>query len=240
MVEPRVLVAALAELADLEEELFGARAKVERRDRRRDHLRELDAELEQDALEAEGSALGARAAVRRRELELRSLEESLARKRDQVIGVSDRRQHRALLDEIAALEKKVDELETSAIEALDASEHSDEDAAAAREERRLRAERSRDELEALAGPAEQAARAVAGLEREIARVLAALPADVARHVGRLKQRYPRAVVRVTDGACGGCFGQLPPQAAADAERGSAAVRCPSCARFVVHRPWNVS
>ena len=71
--EPQVLVNVLAEFAGLEEELVTSRAAVARRDRRRTHLRELDAELARDDEDAAGAAQGARLAVRRRESELREL-----------------------------------------------------------------------------------------------------------------------------------------------------------------------
>jgi len=121
--------------------------------------------------------------------------------------------------------------------ALEAEETSEEAAAEAHADRVRQAERSRSELTALEVAARKAERAVDELEAEMARVLAALPPDVSRHVARLQRRYPRAVVRVVDGACGGCFGQLPPQSGVDAEQGRIAVRCPSCARYIVHPPW---
>jgi predicted nucleic acid-binding Zn-ribbon protein len=64
------------------------------------------------------------------------------------------------------------------------------------------------------------------------------PAAVAGHLGRLREQYDQAVVRVEGRSCAGCGGQMPQQQAIDAARGKALVRCPSCARFVVRMSYS--
>jgi predicted nucleic acid-binding Zn-ribbon protein len=64
-----------------------------------------------------------------------------------------------------------------------------------------------------------------------------LPPEVAGRVRRLRRRGGHAVAWLADGVCTGCFGRLPPQAAIAADAGRELVQCPSCARYVVRRPW---
>jgi len=64
-----------------------------------------------------------------------------------------------------------------------------------------------------------------------------LPVDVGRHVQRLRGKHDRAVAWVDEGTCTGCYAHLPAQLGIAAGRGRELVRCASCARYVVHRPW---
>jgi predicted nucleic acid-binding Zn-ribbon protein len=236
-VEPRVVVDILVELGSREHELseFAARADRGRKEAR--DRQELLAELDEDARLAAGEVDEAEAAFRRRDRELRELEAKLAERRDRLVGLADRRQHRAVSEEIAALEARIDQLETEAI--------GDLEEAAARRRTAGRAGGVRDDLAArdLARHDDLAAevdRAEAGLQEiraEIARLVGLLPPDVGRHAARLQKRDGHAVAWIDKGACTGCGMLLPPQEAAAAERGRAVVRCPACVRFVVRRRW---
>ena len=84
----------------------------------------------------------------------------------------------------------------------------------------------------------QAAAALVEIEADSERLLKMLPEAVARHARRLRQRDGMSVAYLSDRACGSCFGQLPMQQGVAVSRGSRYVRCPSCSRFIVHRPWN--
>jgi len=155
-------------------------------------------------------------------------------KRDRRVGLTDRRQHRALGMEITALEKKLEELELAALAALEASEEGDREAG----EARRAAKRVADRTPAPDPAADhRTAAAAVELQQEIERLVSLLPPDIGRHVARLRQRGDRAVVWVDEGVCTGCFAQLPAQQGIAAKLGRVLVRCASCSRFVVHRPW---
>jgi predicted nucleic acid-binding Zn-ribbon protein len=235
--DTKVLINLMAELAGLEEELVDARAVVRHHTRRDSHLVELQQEYAEDELAAARDATGAAVRLRTVEGEIRRVEELLARKQDQIIGISDRRQYRALETETAGLAAELDRLETAALELLGELEKSGEQAANATGDRRKQTARAGDERQRLHEEATRAAAAAEEIEAEIQRLQRLLPEGLARHHARLRQQYPTAVVRVQNGACGGCFGQLPAQQAIDAQRGKNLVRCASCARFVVHHSW---
>ncbi|MCP4574296.1 MAG: hypothetical protein GY838_18195 [bacterium] len=235
--DPRIVVNALVELAGHEEALAEARSALARESRQRRNQRELAAEYDADADAAGTQMQEAETGFRARAREIHDLEEALGAKRDLLVGLVDRRQHRALSEEITALERRLDRLESEAYELLDeADERSDEVAEAKQGGRR-----AEDRRTAAAAGAAAAGDRVDALEHEsaveIARLLDLLPPDVARHVKRLQTRGGRAVVRLEGGACGGCFALLPPQQAIAVDKGRLLVRCASCSCYVVHKPW---
>ncbi len=235
--DPRIVINALVELAGHEEALAEARSALARGRRQRRDQRELAAEYDADADAADAELRRAETGFRRRAREIRELEETLRAKRDLLVGLVDRRQHRALGEEITALERRRDRLEDEAYELLDEAEvHSGEVAEARQDGSRAQDRRSVAEAE-LAAAHDRVDATEHEAATEIARLVDLLPADVARHVGRLRSRGDRAVVWLQDGACGGCFGLLPPQQAIAVDKGRILVRCASCSRYVVHRPW---
>lgn len=235
--DPRIVIDALVNLAGQEETLAEARSALSRGEKRRRDQRELAAEYAADGDGADHARRRAESGFRARAREIRALEDSLHAKRALLVGLADRRQHRALTEEIAALEQKLGRLETEAYELLDEAEvHSSEADEAKRGEARAADARTEAETE-LAAARERAAAAEAEASEEIARLVALLPPDVARHVGRLRSRGDRSVVYLRDGACGGCLGLLPRQQAIAVSKGRVLVRCASCSRYVVHRPW---
>lgn len=227
----------MVELAGLEEELAVARATVVHHGRRDSHLRSLQDEYVADAASAEAAERGAEVDLRRTEGRIKDVENTLARKREQVGGVSDGRQLLALQAEIKNLEEELDRLETVGLALLDDVRRMDDDAGTARRQRDAQESRGGEEMDKMARELEMARAAEQELLQEIERLSGLLPESEGRHVKRLMSQRPPAVVRVQSGACGGCFAQLPVQRALDAEQGKALVRCGSCARYIVHKAW---
>ena len=227
----------MVELAGLEEELAEATATLVHHSRRDLHLRQLQTEYEADAAQAVAKGRDAAVSLRGTEARIQDIEAALAHKRDQVDGISDRRQYKALQAEIKALEKELDRLETKAIELMDDIGRRDRQAGQAEGERDTQEDRGSEELARMAEETSRARAAEQEIISEIDRLIGLLPDKIARHAIRLRTQYPQAVVRVQEGACGGCFSRFPAQQGIDAEKGKALVRCPSCARFVVHKSW---
>lgn len=235
--DPRIVVNALVELAGQEEALADARAALAHGRRRLRSHGELAAEYTADADAAETEGRRAESGFRRHAREISDLEAALGAKRDLLVGLVDRRQHRALGEEITALEKRRDRLESEAYALLDEAEvHADERSEARQGGRKAR-DRSKTAAEDVAVARDRVDLAEHEAAVEIARLLDLLPVDVARHVKRLQGKGDRAVVWLQAGACGGCFALLPPQQAIAVDKGRLLVRCASCSRFVVHRPW---
>jgi predicted nucleic acid-binding Zn-ribbon protein len=227
----------MVELAGLEEELVDARATLTHHTRRDRHLRELQSEYEADALQAEAEGRDMAVTLRGAEGRIRDIEVALVHKRDQVIGISDRRQYKALQTEIKALESEMDRLETQAIELMDDVGDQDLETGEAQGERDAQVDRGTKEIVRMDEETARAKAAEQEIVSEIERLTGLLPDRISRHVIRLRTQYPQAVVRVQAGACGGCFSVFPAQQGLDAEQGKTLVKCPSCARFVVHKSW---
>lgn len=235
--DPMVMLNLMVELAGREEELTDARATLAHHTRRDLHLRQLQDEYEADTAQAVAEGKEAAVTLRGTEGRIQDVEAVLTRKRDQVIGISDRRQYKALQAEIKALETELDRLETEAIELMDDVRHNDRQVGQVKHDRDSQSDRSSTELTRIGAETVQARAAEQEIAAEIERLTDLLPDKIARHVVRLRSQYPQAVVRIQAGACGGCFGQLPAQQGIDAEKGRVLVRCPSCARFIVHKSW---
>ncbi len=227
----------MVELAGLEEELVDARATLAHHTRRDRHLRELQTEYEDDAARTEAEGRDMAVTLRGAEGRIRDIEVTLARKRDQVIGITDRRQYKALQTEIKALETELDRLETQAIELMDNVGDKDLQTDQAKGDRDAQVDRGSKEIVRMDEETARARAAEQEIVSEIERLTGLLPDRIARHVIRLRSQYPQAVVRVQTGACGGCFSVFPAQQGIDAEQGKALVQCPACARFVVHKSW---
>jgi len=235
--DPSVLLNLMVEMAGLEEELADARAVLAHHSRRDRHLRELSQEYMDDAAAAEAAGLDAAVTIRQTDGRIRDIEGALERKRDQVIGVTDRRQYNALKDEIRSLEAQLERLETTGLELLEASDLKEDNAGQARDDLDRQHDRGSEEIARMEAESAKAKAAEEEIVQEIERLIGTMPPAEGRHVARLRGQYDRAVVRVESGACGGCFGQLPIQVGLDAKQGRALVRCSSCARYVVRKSW---
>lgn len=231
--EIKVVYATLAEVAALETRLATARAARDRHARRDDHLGALARELTADTDAARRAVEEAGAALRRLERELRDVEQAAGERRGRLAHVADPRQAVAVRTELATLERRREALEAEALGLLGALEAAEAAAGEARDDEGRQRERTRTELDKLAEAAGRGAAALAAGEQEMERLLALLPADLARHLRRLQGRGGPSVVEIRDGACGGCFAQLPTALAGDVARRRAVVRCVSCACIVI-------
>ena len=231
------MINLLVELAGLEEDLALADTTLAHHATRERDLRQLQAEYEEDAASARTGDQDANVRLKGKENEIRAVETELTLKRDQIVGVSDRRQYKALQKEIATLEQRLVATEDEAMALLTEVEEAAVGRTEAEADRLAQSSRGQAEIERMDGETEQAGADSGVLAQKIADRIALLPEAVKRHILRLRQNGGLAVVRVVSGACGGCFGQLPAQKAIDADKGRAVVRCAGCARYVVHKPW---
>lgn len=235
--EEKIVLNILVELAGLEEEMIAARALQARNRDREQSLGELQEEYRQDEDEAARSGVDCEIRFRNREGEILQVETLLKDRRVRLGALTETRQVEAMQHEIAQLEQRLDALETRALELLDeAGETNREVEEARRQTLRLEGQRQA-QRETMRSDSTRAAAAEQELQQEIERLVGLLPAPVSRHVQRLRQGLEQSVVYLAGGACGGCFGQLPAQQGIAAEKGSGLVRCASCSRYVVHRPW---
>lgn len=157
----------------------------------------------------------------------------LAEYRTKLLSLKTNTEYRAMLEQMAWVEKRLDELDSRTVELL----YAEDDSRKAVEEagRKLgryeeRAARKRQMLD--------------GREQELVRGIEELGArreELAPRVNiRLLRKYEQlrasgksaAVVLLSRGACGGCHTNIPPQNAVEIGRGET-YNCPICGRYVV-------
>jgi predicted nucleic acid-binding Zn-ribbon protein len=236
-VDPLTLVNILVEIAELEELQVQARQTIQDNAIKDKNLHELQAEYESDAQQADEEAQAGGRDFRERDRQIREIEARLADRRDHLIGVSDRRQYKALTEEIASLEKKLDQLEEEAIACLDEEDSRLEAAGQARKESSNHGQQTSEALSSLESQTREMTERLENIRLDLARLVSMLPTAEQRQVERLSTKLDQSVVFCQNGACCGCYHQLPVQEAINVDRGRTVVRCPSCMRYIVHRPW---
>lgn len=235
--DPQTLVNILVEIAELEDLRAQARLTIEENARKDRDLHELQAEYESDARQADAEAQAGGRDFRERDRQIRDIEARLADRRDRLIGVSDRRQFKALTDEIASLEQKLDKLEDEAIACLDEEDLRLQAAGQARLESFDHGRQTGEALSSLESRTREMTERLENIRLDLARLVGMLPPVEKRQVERLSAKLDQSVVFCQNGACCGCYHQLPVQEAINVDRGRTVVRCPSCMRYIVHRPW---
>lgn len=235
--EAKILVNILVEIAELEELRLKALRTRTRNDELTFSLHELQAEYEKDAADAARRNQGAELTVRGLETEIRQVSELVKVKEDLIIGVTDRRQLRALNEEISGLKRRLDRLEDETIGLLDQQDELKTESVSSASESQ---DHGRSSVKAQQDMAQQSAKLAeqkVHIEEELQRLQDMLPVADKRTVLRLREKLDQAVVHHHEGACQGCFNTLPRQQAISVDQGSTVVRCPSCMRYIVHRSW---
>ncbi len=235
--DPKTLINILVEIAELEELQLNASSKVEHNTELTFTLDELQAEYEADAAKAALENEGSEVTVRGLENEIRQVEELLKVKENQLIGLSDSRQVRAVTEEISSLKHRLDRLEDQAIALLNEQDDLQAGAVESQLESRDHGVKSRAKQNSMARESVDLNQKTHHIQLDLDRLVGMLPPVENRAIFRLREKLDQAVVHHQDGACLGCFNQLPRQQAIVVEQGRTLVRCPSCRRFIVHRSW---
>lgn len=233
----QTLVNILVEIAQLEELQVQARQKIQDNQVKSHSLEELRAEYRKDEAEAVAGVQAQARTLRVIEQEIKSVEARIVDRDDRLIGVSDRRQHRALTEEISHLKLKLGQLEDEAMDLLEAEEQGQKVAEEVVQESADRRSAARSSQKEMGNESQMLAERLEHIQADLHRLLSMLPVTEKRHVERLQSKLDQSTVYLHNGACCGCFHQLPVQEAINVNRGRHLVRCPSCMRFVVHKPW---
>ncbi|MCA9758982.1 MAG: hypothetical protein KDA27_24525 [Candidatus Eisenbacteria bacterium] len=175
----------------------------------------------------------------RRALE-RDADQARARRREvevQQFRVKNQVEYQALTKEIEEMRRRTSTFEERAIEILTEEEAVQKEFdklqdLLQQEEARFGEIKSRLENE------------LASLEAEVRQAEAKRMELVNRLDPKIRTRYERilrskgdmAVVPAVDGACGGCFYQLPPQKIGEVKKGESLVVCEGCGRMIVSQP----
>ena len=235
--DPKTLINILVEISEFEELLLRATQEMERNTELTFTLEELQAEYESDAAEAARVNQGAEVTIRSLENEITQVSELLKVKQQMIVGLADPRQVRAVRDEISQLKQRLDRLEDDTIKLLDKQDLLKSEATESQCESRSHGTKSRARQEAMASASVNLSQKTKHIQDDMQRLISMLPPTEGRAVIRLREKLDQAIVHHHEGACQGCFHQLPMQQAISVDGGRDMVRCPSCMRFLVHRSW---
>ncbi len=235
--DPKTLNNILVEISEFEDLLLQASQKLEHNTQLTFSLEELQAEYESDAADAARLNQGAEVTLRSLENEITQVAQLLKVKQEMLVGLTDRRQVRAVADEISQLKQRLDNLENDTIQLLDQQDLLKSDAVESQGESRTHGTNCRAKQEAMAADSAQLSQKTKHIQNDMDRLISMLPPTEGRAVIRLREKLEQAVVHHHEGACQGCFHQLPQQQAISVDGGRHIVRCPSCMRFLVHRSW---
>jgi predicted nucleic acid-binding Zn-ribbon protein len=192
-----------------------------------------------DADEAAAAARLEAVQKERRTLEqaLQDHEAQLKKYKAQLMQVGSNKEYTAMLHEISAVEKKVDEEEERLLVLMDevetAKTSNRESVAGFGEQRDARIA----EKQTIEARMEEISTELARLRTEKPKFLAELETATRKRYERLLQRHGDAgVVRLVGGHCGGCGTQIPPQVDVEIRKGNQIITCQSCGRILVDDP----
>jgi len=235
--DARVVLDILVELAGLEDELVSLRVVRKKSISREKNLKELADEYRDDEIKARAGNLANELAYKNSEGRLKTLEAALADRKDKLVGLKEPRQYKVLKDEILSLERQIDRLEDEVLDGLDDSGKKVQDEIDAAAGRKQQKDTLQKESQGREGRKQQSAAAEKEILQDIERLIGMLPQVEGRHVLRLRTKLDQSCIWISGSGCGACFEQLPTQKALEVQKGKNFVRCPGCARFIVHRPW---
>jgi uncharacterized protein len=172
-------------------------------------------------------------AARNLQGQLEKTREDLAAHQQRLSQTSNTREYDAVQQEIAALKKSIDECEMGLLK----GDEENDDVRRAIEESDSDVEDKSKEHEAEIADLKVK---MAAIDSEIEKTLVRREADAEELPRRLKMAYERvrrgkllATVRVTRGACGGCWKNLSPQQVNELRRSDRLSVCESCGRILV-------
>jgi len=205
-----------------------------------EHRRVQEARLAAERRKVEANAKRAAELLSRRralERDAAAFEAQEKKYRAQLDAVTDQKQYEAVQHEIAGVSGKRGDLETTVLEILEeeeslAAEKPGLDAALAKIE-----QETSGQIAKLVAEDARLAERIAELDRR--RTEAAQPLDAASRTRYEKVRVSkggRAVVAVTNGACGGCARNLTPHGQQDARKREKLLTCDGCGRFMMLPP----
>lgn len=214
--------------------------------RLKNRLRDIPIDLEKieqheaalrQALLAEEARLGDSQRERRRlEVQIQDRQETKSRYERQLYEIRESRELQSLQREIEFIRQGLSELEEQAMALIEQEESIEKELVALREETKAKSQELERKREVLSKEREEATASTDGMEDNRKRLVDLLPAPVRSKYHRLvNAKGQEAIVKLSDGSCGGCYYKLPPQTAAEIRMGERLIVCEGCGRILV---WN--
>lgn len=169
------------------------------------------------------------------EIEVESIREKITKYKQQQMEAKTNEQYRALLNEVAAAEKEISELEDREIVLMEKSEAVKKTVADREAELKEDEDGVSDEKEMLDERTQEIEEDLAALNTERERMTANIEASLLKKYERLfANKGDFAVVEVQKDHCSGCHMKLPPQVVNDALNPDKLVICNFCGRMLIN------
>jgi predicted nucleic acid-binding Zn-ribbon protein len=223
----------LTELCEIDRAAQALREQLERYPRL---LADLDAR-EQGAAQAEADAKArhkaAREALRKIELDIAGQSEHINKYLLQQSPVKTNKEYQAITFEIDTVKGKIDALETTGLEDIEAEGRAEAEMRRAAQTLATLRKDNEAERGRIQGQIREKQGRLREAEAERLLHLQNLPEDLRENYELLNGRYPgTAVAPVREGCCGGCNFSLVQQRVLDARVGGKLVRCDNCTRIL--------
>ncbi len=179
-------------------------------------------------------------ACRSKQVSLKSDQQDLrtrvAEYRTRLLSIKTNDEYRAMLKQIDYAMGKIDDIDTSLLESMEAEEQEQAELERALRELERYQKRFEARQEMLTGKREQLESRITDLEAEREATVSSIDLKYYRKYQQARQSgRSEMVVGLKSGACGGCLTNVPPQNGVEIKSGSTFV-CPMCGSFVV---WTV-
>jgi hypothetical protein len=233
MKEIRDLLLSLQDLDDTLDELRREAEAIPARKRDlEEEVRAEEAGLEKAKEDSEHIAIERKD----QELELESVNEKMTKFQTQLYQVKTNREYEALQHEIGDLKEKAAVLEDRILESLERAEESS--TRIEREEQALEKERARvqEEEAGMDQRLKELQDRIAVKEDERVRLVADMDPVLLKRYERIRENKDGlAVTYVKNGACGGCFRQIPPHEQQRLKKEDRIISCEGCGRILIWR-----
>lgn len=223
----------LIDLQNVDKKLDRVRSDLERVPREIEaQLREIE-NRKAEHLEAEQRLRDVEEEQRECERKKEELISKLAEYKTQLLRLKTNEEYRAMLDQIAYTETKIDEMDSRILELMYSQEEAEADLEESRKNMERGVKRSEKRIDLLREE-----------QRELEEDIRCRTEERDALAEKIKPRYLRkydqlrlagkgqVVVGLLHGACGGCMTNVPPQSAVEI-KGGAVFTCPICGRFIV-------
>ncbi len=182
---------------------------------------------------AEEQRTAAQLEVKKLEIEDQDQRQKIARFREQQMTLKTNREFRAMEEEIALVQRRISQLETQLLEAMETVEQRSQEVDACKRELAQAGQNVEQEKAALITHERQIEDDLEKLKHQRAIDAQTLPDEWLKPYDRLfKSKRDSVLVNVANGFCSGCHMKLPPAVNHAARRSESMVTCDFCGRML--------
>ena len=172
-------------------------------------------------------------AAKLKEIDVKAIEEQLAKLNGQLFAVKTNEEYRAMLKEIDGLKEKKRQIEDTMIELMEEEEDVRAKVKMCETATASAISRHQTEIKELEAKLAELKQNLEGKNAEYMQVKTQLSKDVVRNYERIKKARKTGISRVTGTTCEGCNASLSPQVINELKKGDKIMYCDYCGRIII-------